>query len=906
MRNALSPLFLVAALVLAGCGGGGDASSPFRIPCNTGAPFCLIQCDLGCSQTSFSVTEIAENQRLKFLFSDEVDPATINGSSISIRTATGAAPAGDFEVNGPEVVFVPRVTTAGGISSFGFQRNESYIITLAGGSSIAQSVTNLAGDGLSQELSGSVVASLGILDEDGQPPTVELVAPTQLVNAPVNPTIVLRFSELIDTTPLQVPLSEASPIRVVLRGQLPSGLCDSEAEGTALTGLPQLSTELIGQREVTVVTFSPSVQLPGKSCITVRVTADLRDLSGRSAIPDKFVILTQEGVSTPIQVTETFQDSSQQQPVVSGGVWAAGARPGLVGGDGRHGSFDPLLGVAIGGNVFEWNTDLFTIPSASSLTGQEYTITDGQFFFTDMTVPEGTTIRFTGSIPPIVRVRGDVEILGTIDINGADIPGTIQTAGSSTGLRVSTFHARTGTPTTPVMPGTSGGPGGGRGGDGGQESDNVNNLAVCNGQAGEDVKLGAGHAYAGNVAGTGGAGSPQEPSSGVWATPPPLVGPGVGIYCGYFSSGGGGGGFAAPGASSAAAVHLNPLYTVAANAPSSGGAAFSLLPFPPNPLPTGYTSLDHFLVGGSGGGGGGSHGYGLLAVNGVPPTGERWMKGHAGSGGGGAAAIRCGGTMTIAATASLTSRGGAGVVISGDDPFNPAPTDQYGISSPGGGGSGGSFLLQAAQSLSFAGTMDTRGGAGSTVGFISNNLQSMTGGGGDGADGFFRLESQGTVAFGGTAFPAFVLGDNSGSLTDRDDLSGDASLWYGTGLVFPPTWERYELDVDTDGDGVVDITYTDSGEPGTQKAYETVLVGSGTVATPVTLPVVIEFQGAELDQSGTTPLPGTVKPWREGIGSGSGPGIQLDSITGFRFRMSYNRGLFPNMAVLALRVFART
>ena len=218
MRNALSPLFLVAALVLAGCGGGGDASSPFRIPCNTGAPFCLIQCDLGCSQTSFSVTEIAENQRLKFLFSDEVDPATINGSSISIRTATGAAPAGDFEVNGPEVVFVPRVTTAGGISSFGFQRNESYIITLAGGSSIAQSVTNLAGDGLSQELSGSVVASLGILDEDGQPPTVELVAPTQLVNAPVNPTIVLRFSELIDTTPLQVPLSEVSPIRVVLRG----------------------------------------------------------------------------------------------------------------------------------------------------------------------------------------------------------------------------------------------------------------------------------------------------------------------------------------------------------------------------------------------------------------------------------------------------------------------------------------------------------------------------------------------------------------------------------------------------------------------------------------------------------------------------------------------------------------
>ena len=138
--------------------------------------------------------------------------------------------------------------------------------------------------------------------------------------------------------------------------------------------------------------------------------------------------------------TETFQDGSQQEPVVSGGTWSGGARPGLVGGDGRHGSFDPTLGVAIGGNVFEWNTDLFVIPAASSLTGQEYTVTDGQFFFSDMTVEEGTTIRFTGSTPPVIRVRGDVEISGTIDINGVDIPGTIQTSGPSTGLRVSTFN----------------------------------------------------------------------------------------------------------------------------------------------------------------------------------------------------------------------------------------------------------------------------------------------------------------------------------------------------------------------------------------------------------------------------------------------------------------------------------
>ena len=902
MRNALSILFFVTALVFTGCGGGGDASSSLRIPCLGGQAFCVISCDLGCNNTGFSVTEIAENQRLRFKFSDAVDPATVNGSSISIRTSTGVAPAGDFVVNGSEVVFVPKVSTANGISTFGFQRNEAYIITLAGGSSIAQSVKSLSGDGLSDVLTGTVVASLGIIDEDGQPPTADLVAPTSLVNAPVNPTVVLRFSELIDTTPLQVPLGEASPIRVTLRGQLPNGLCDTEAEGIALSGLPQLSTETVGLREVTVVTFTPSVQLPGNSCITVRVTADLRDLSGRSAIPGRWDILTEAGVSVPIEVTETFADASQQEPIVSGGVWSGGVRPGIIGGDGRHGSFDPALGNPIGGNTFEWNTDLFVIPQSASLTGQEYTITDGQFFFTDFILDEGTTIRFTGTTPPVIRVRGDVQIAGTIDLNGGDIPFVIQTAGPATGRRVTVFNTRVGTPTTPVMPGTSGGPGGGRGGDGGQEGTDqgptiVGGVNINNGQPGEDVGLPAGHAYAGSAAGTGGQGSEMSPASGMWTAPFPLVG---NVYSAYFSPGGSGGGFNAPGGQANAPTHTNPINTIQATPIVGGGSAFSLLPYPPASPPANYSSLDHFMVGGSGGGGGGSHGYGLLSIG--PNPFERWMKGHAGTGGGGTAAIRSGGNMTIAATAVFTSRGGEGVVIAGDDPNTASTTDTYGISSPGGGGSGGSFLLQSAQTLSFGGTIDTGGGVGSENGFMINSLQSMTGKAGDGSDGFFRLEAPnpttGGVLWGGASTPAFVQADNVGDLTDRDSLSGGSSLWYGTGLVFPPNWDRYELDVDTDGDGVVDITYTDSGAPGSIKAYE--------LGGPVTIPVNIEFQGAELDQSGTTPLEGTIGPWREGIGSGAGAGIQLDSITGFRFRMTYNRGLFPNMVIMELRVYAST
>ena len=92
MRNALSLLFFIAALALSGCGGGGDASSSLRLPCPGGQAFCVSECDLVVTGGGFSITEIAENQRIRFLFSDEVDPQTVNGASISIRTATGVAP----------------------------------------------------------------------------------------------------------------------------------------------------------------------------------------------------------------------------------------------------------------------------------------------------------------------------------------------------------------------------------------------------------------------------------------------------------------------------------------------------------------------------------------------------------------------------------------------------------------------------------------------------------------------------------------------------------------------------------------------------------------------------------------------------------------------------------------------
>jgi hypothetical protein len=926
MRNAYTLSLLAGLSLFAGCSGGStDDTASARIRCIGGQAFCIISCDLGCTQTGCAVSEIAENQKIRFKFSDTVQAASVNGASFSIRTATGVAPDGELLVNGSEVVFAPRVSTTNGVSTFGFLRNESYIITLLGGTTGAQGIKSLAGHPLTQEFTCTVRASLGIQDEDQLPPTVELLAPATPNAIPLDPTIVLRFSELIDTTALQSPLSEASPVRVVLRGTLPGGACDRDAAGIALEGLPVLSTEVVNGRDVTVVTYQPPVTLPGLSCLTVYVTSDLRDLSGRAAIPRQFELLTVPGVSVPINFTELFTNASGQVALVSGGVWNNGASPGRIGGEGRHGSFKPQLGVGLGNSTYQWNVDNFTIPSTNTPSGNAFTVTDGRFYFTDFVLPEGFTVKFVGSVPAQIFVRGQVDLRGTIDVSAADMPNVVPTTGTFANMVVSNRNARTppagggvGGSSTQVegQPGGAGGCGGAAGGAGGREClgvgpITVNAVVLTDGQSGGNVRVLASHAYAGSAGNTGGRGSPMHPADGLTATAGNLtiqtgtVAPGT-AYRARFAAGGGGGGFMLAGGSHSTTPIPLPSTLTNTNNPGNqpnygtvppAAAVFALLPLPTSP-PANYQSLDHFLVGGSGGGGGGSHPFGLLQV----VTTEVFMSGHGGSGGGGALMLRSGGSMTISSAARLFAKGGAGVLITGDDPvLTPTVNDfNYGMSAPGGGGSGGSFLLQSGRGITCNGLINTAGGAGSrTQGFgtptflTQFNLVCQAGAG---SNGFYRLEGAEGVTWNGLAatVPAFNAADNTGTLNDSDSLSGDLSVWRSTNQVFPPVWLRYELDVDTDGDGTADMFFTDSGAAGTVKANDP----NG--------PCTILFQGATMNQAGTAPLDGTLKAWREGIGQGAGPGIAQDSVTGFRFQLNYNRAAFPLQVVKALRVFART
>jgi hypothetical protein len=579
-------------------------------------------------------------------------------------------------------------------------------------------------------------------------------------------------------------------------------------------------------------------------------------------------------------ITESFANAMLRDAQTSGDVWAGGtAQPVAIGGDGRHGSFDASIGVPGNANEYVWNTDNLVVPGTQTLSGLEEIVTDGKFYFTDFVLPAGVTIDFTGSVPPQIFVRGRCEVAGTLRCNGAPM---------------TTFNGR-GVPNLPApfVPGQPGGlpgAGGGRGGDGGNEcagtgpqTQVINGVTVFvnNGQDGEDVRVLAGHAYAANAAGTGGRGSAMNPANGL--VPPSSSSTSLsGIYNPFFAAPGAGGGMSQAGGVST----VNPLPLLQVNTPPAAGVQFSLFPYPPVSAPAGYSSLNHFLVGGSGGGGGATHAFGTFNIPGT--SFDRFVAGAAGSGGGGALALRAGGDLTVAATASLQAKGGAGVVIRGNDGITTNNVN-WGVTCPGGGGSGGSVLLQSGGQATVQGAIDTSGGGGSQTGFIYTPQINVVSLAGAGSPGFFRIEGANGTNVTGTTIPALQLGSNTGPLTDTDARTGSRSVW-----IIPPTLElpryvRYELLVDVAGSSVL---FSD--DPAV----------SGLAANDPNGPVLLRVQGAKVDPITGFVQASTQGPWRTSVAAGGADSLNQDRAEALRFDLVLDKNLGTS-AVRELRIVWR-
>ena len=621
-------------------------------------------------------------------------------------------------------------------------------------------------------------------------------------------------------------------------------------------------------------------------------------IGSASATAFVVVLAAPNGVWIDSFVTSAFRD-----PLTSGDQWTGGAVVASpLGSDGRHGSFRPEFGTDLGGGVFEWNLDQvggIVIPASSTQTGQAFAVTDGRFFFSDFVLPEGQTVRFRGSVPPQLRVRGRVEVRGTIDLSGVDMPATVPTTGALAGQRASTFNARGTNAVVSGQLGGLGGAGGGRGGNGANECNGlgpqiVGGVNLTNGQPGQSVRVPAFHAFAGQAGGTGGSGSLLNPATGLSTTIAvgPYIAAGALTFHDEFSRGGGGGGYILAGGTPALPTIPPPAITQPNSGPATaGGVAFPLLPFPAG-LPN-YQSLDHFLVGGSGGGGGGSHSFGIISV-----LTDDFMAGHGGSGGGGAIALRAGGDLLLASSGQILVRGGRGVVINGDNPATSTADVDFGVSSPGGGGSGGSILLQSGRNLTVQGLLDASGGAGSRVSNVSvfsiaPTQISVVAQAGAGSNGFFRLEAAGALTFNGplNTVPTYSPATNSGALTDRDSSSGSRSVWLPVAATTPPVWLRYELDVDPDGAGPLPpVTFTDSGAFGSTPADDP----SG--------PVVARFQVVRRDLVNGAILPSSLGPWRTALRAGANS-VNLDNGTDVRFELLMNKASFPTATITEIRLF---
>ena len=231
-------------------------------------------------------------------------------------------------------------------------------------------------------------------------------------------------------------------------------------------------------------------------------------------------------------------------------------------------------------------------------------------------------------------------------------------------------------------------------------------------------------------------------------------------------------------------------------------------------------------------------------------------------------AFRAGGGFGMTNGSSIQVRGGS----ANDNPMPP--------SAPGGGGSGGSCVLQVGAAVSMNGLVDARGGfGGHPDDRVIFNVEVR---GGDGAAGFVRLEAPNSL-------PASALGvtipvarsENVGPLTDTDAVVGSQSLWYSSGQTTAPTWVRYEVEAIVDG---VPQRYSDDPTRGA-------LAGTGEA---------VQFLVQGRDNQG----PPVVAPWRSFVGAAHGsPSLDADSATDFRFALLFDRSVAQQVVVSRVRVF---
>lgn len=872
VRTLYLPAFATALLALTSCSsGGGSAASVSNPSCDDGTgagtgsqAFCVIACNLGCGAVGCSISEIAQNQPITFQFNRAVDPSSVNFTTIQIKTATGEEPVGTFLVNGDRVTFAPDIQVVGNSSFFGFKNGETYSLNIRTGGSGAPTVRSTSGQPPARSVVCNLRVSRGIIDLDNAPPRATLVTPAQPSNVSRDTPIVLEFSEILDRAPFSASGTAEPPVRFIVRRTTRNGAVLECVPGVevALRGSTRLDQNTA--RQISILTLVPGDRLPSDACIEIQVTTRVRDVAGTSARPQLFRFTVEHEEPTRRTLVEEFASQQNLDPERSAGEWSGGGiTRSAIGGSGRHGDFDLSLVQRLAEDEYLWDLDRderngtrgYLMPGVRTMSGQDDFITDGEFHFARMIVPERARIRVVGVNPLRLFVRGRCEIHGTLDLRG-----------------VSAAPDYAGRPIGPVnlagQPASKGGPGGGGGGAGGSLETDMGTTANPNKPLFDGKDGGAGwvdsqHGYLAQAQMRGGRGSHQWPTSGLNTA---IQFTYLGVVSQMTPAPGGGGGYSVPGG-----IGVNLSLPVSVRQPDSpGGAALDIGALPP----LGRSSLQHFLLGGAGGGGGGSHTF-------FRALGESflWCAGGAGGGGGGALVLRVGRDLVLGPASLIDVSGGAGATVA-----TPEVRLTNGPATPGGGGSGGTVLLQTGTDYSLAGRIRALGNAGGTFDY-GLGIDRMRVIGGNGSNGYIRVEAPTPPPVGNIGQlepPASTA--NVGAMTDEDKIVALQSQFLFLPHIFPPNWVGYELETVIDG-----APFVFSDNPS---------LGNGRRAIPFDEAVGLVVQGTQ-DLNGSAEPP--TAPWRQFVGpSPSGGSLNDDLATVIRFQLVLNYNRASTIAVRKL------
>jgi hypothetical protein len=799
---------------------------------------CSLQCNDSAinpgSQISCGVTNVFVNQEIRLTFSADVDLTTVSNNSFRLveigqcppPCSPGKTPAGSFTLdpNDPKtLVYRPQLTfDSAGNPIFGLVQDQTYCLTVPGASidALGPFIRNATGSPNASRLLCTLVASEGVrdanpgrpratltvdrvtaYDQNGEPSAFELNVPAQGAED------VYRFSPVrIVFNDVMNPATLANPVTglsTFIRGFVDAdGDTTNRSDQVALNGTFTVTIDQTAPR--TTVIFTPSGGLPSSGSnppprkVVIELSPQIADLGGNTLVNAGTTAFTPERILfVPLVIEETFLDPSREDSVRTGSSWGSGfLATGPGGGSGRLGDL-----VVLPGNVVELDTDSEDFGDITNLAVFDprnvidrvppqpaqpaLPVVGGVFEFSRLRVDAGGVLRFRGSHPARVYVRGVTDIQGVIDASGTS--GTLHTSNSLPGG-------------VGGIPGPNGGPGG-KGGSrpdgsaftgtfqgfliGGVPNPGVGPSNVLDPATYTQVNgiAGAGIAFPNTLAPTSfvaggqpGLGWPQPTPANPALHMPANVLDVSGlqfepeILCQYLvpSAPGGGGGHALDGIIGDATFLPAPSFLPVTLPPDSPGGDSDELMI--DDLVRTLSPELGLLRGGGGGGGGGAHlqftqingnPFGMTCSTPVPQGSElqiaSYMAHSSAGGGGGGGALQIAAGRRIILNGVVDASGGDG----GSGTFPPDPATPNDLAQAGGAGAGGSVLLQSAriQIQAVPGRINVAGGEGGEgSGSIFPLLPST---GGDGAPGFLRLE---------TPVPAVIANEQSKLIPTESQL----------------------------------------------------------------------------------------------------------------------------------------